>query len=91
MISLNHSLRTRNDNQKPNWNFDPLICGLGSVADLFVYVFYRCFLTSLPARASDQIAAANNVITSMIRDVETYLETDSGNVEKRTENIAKAS
>ena len=47
------------------------------------------FLTSVPARASDQIAAANNVITSMIRDVETYLETDSGNVEKRTENIAK--
>ena len=47
------------------------------------------FLTALPARASDQIAAANNVITSMISEVETYLETGSGNFEKRTENIAK--
>ena len=47
------------------------------------------FLTSVPARASDQIAAANNVITSMISQVESYLETDSGNIEKRTENIAK--
>jgi phospholipid transport system substrate-binding protein len=43
----------------------------------------------MPARASDQIAAANNVITSMISQVESYLETDSGNIEKRTENIAK--
>ena len=47
------------------------------------------FLTTLPARASDQIAAANNVITSMISQVETYLETDSGNIEKRTEDITK--
>ena len=47
------------------------------------------FLTSVPARASDQIAAANNVITSMISQVESYLGTDSGNIEKRTENIAK--
>jgi phospholipid transport system substrate-binding protein len=47
------------------------------------------FLTSVPARASDQITAANNVITSMISQVESYLETDSGNIEKRTENIAK--
>ena len=47
------------------------------------------FLISVPARASDQIAAANNVITSMISQVESYLETDSGNIEKRTENIAK--
>jgi phospholipid transport system substrate-binding protein len=47
------------------------------------------FLTALPARASDQIAAANNVITSMISEVETYLETDSGSIEKRTENITK--
>ena len=47
------------------------------------------FLTSVPARASDQIAAANNVITSMISQVESYLETDSGNIKKRTENIAK--
>ena len=47
------------------------------------------FLTTLPARASDQIAAANNVITSMISEVEVYLETDSGNIEKRTKNIAK--
>ena len=47
------------------------------------------FLTALPARASDQIAAANNVITSMISQVEAYLETDSGNREKRTENITK--
>ena len=47
------------------------------------------FLTALPARASDQIAAANNVITSMISQVEAYLKTDSGDWEKRTENIAK--
>jgi phospholipid transport system substrate-binding protein len=47
------------------------------------------FLTALPARASDQITAANNVITSMISEVETYLKTDSGNIEKRTENITK--
>ena len=46
-------------------------------------------LTALPARASDQIAAANDVITSMISQVEAYLETDSGNIEKRTENITK--
>ena len=47
------------------------------------------FLTALPARASDQIAAANNLITNMISEVETYLETDSGSTEKRTENITK--
>ena len=46
-------------------------------------------LTSLPARASDQITAANNLITNMISEVETYLETDSGSIEKRTENITK--
>jgi phospholipid transport system substrate-binding protein len=55
--------------------------------------FFLCLLpllwTALPARASDQIAAANNVITSMISEVETYLDTDSGNIKKRTENIAK--
>ena len=47
------------------------------------------FLTTLPARASDQIAAANNLITNMISEVETYLETDSGDREKRTEDITK--
>ena len=47
------------------------------------------FLTALPARASDQIAAANNLITNMISEVETYLETDSGSIEKRTKNITK--
>ena len=47
------------------------------------------FLTALPARASDQVAAANNLITNMISEVETYLETDSGSIEKRTENITK--
>jgi phospholipid transport system substrate-binding protein len=47
------------------------------------------FLTALPARASDQIAAANNLITNMISEIETYLETDSGSIEKRTENIIK--
>ena len=47
------------------------------------------FLTTLPARASDQITAANNVITSMISEVETYLETDLGDIEKRAENITK--
>ena len=47
------------------------------------------FLTALPARASDQVAAANNLITNMISEVETYLETDSGSIEKRTENIIK--
>ena len=46
-------------------------------------------LTTLPANASDQIAAANNLITNMISAVETYLETDSGSIEKRTENITK--
>ena len=46
-------------------------------------------LIALPAHASDQIAAANNLITSMISEVETYLETDSGSIEKRTENIKK--
>ena len=46
-------------------------------------------LTALPAHASDQLTAANNVITSMISEVETYLETDSGNIEKRTKNITK--
>ena len=49
----------------------------------------QLFLTALPARASDQITAANNVITSMISQVEAYLETDSGNIEKRTEKITK--
>ena len=47
------------------------------------------FLTALPARASDQVAAATNLITNMISEVETYLETDSGSIEKRTENIKK--
>ena len=37
-------------------------------------------LTALPARASDQITAANDVITSMTSQVEAYLETDSGNI-----------
>ena len=46
-------------------------------------------LTALPAHASDQLTAANNVITSMISEIETYLETDSGNIEKRTKNITK--
>ena len=46
-------------------------------------------LTALPARASDQITAANDVITSMVSQVEAYLETDSGNIEKRIENITK--
>ena len=47
------------------------------------------FLNAPPARASDQITAANNLITNMISDVETYLETDSGNIEKRTKNISR--
>ena len=56
----------------------------------FVYLcLLPLFLTSVPARASDQIADANNVITSMISQVESYLEIDSGNIEKRTKNIAK--
>ena len=55
----------------------------------FCLCLLQLFLTALPARASDQITAANNVITSMISEVETYLETDSGNIEKRTENITK--
>ena len=46
-------------------------------------------LTALPAHASDQLTAANNVITSMISEIETYLKTDSGNIEKRTKNITK--
>jgi phospholipid transport system substrate-binding protein len=55
----------------------------------FCLCLLSLFLTALPARASDQITAANNVITSMISEVETYLKTDSGNIEKRTENITK--
>ena len=47
------------------------------------------FLTTLSARASEQIIAANNVITNMISEVEIYLQTDSGNIKKRTENITK--
>ena len=47
------------------------------------------FLYALPARASDQIAAANNLIINMISEVETYLETDLGSIEKRTKNITK--
>ena len=50
---------------------------------------FPLFLTALPARGSDQIAAANNLITNMISEVETYLKTDSGSTEKRTENITK--
>ena len=46
-------------------------------------------LIALPAHASDQITAANSLNTNMISEVETYLETDSGSIEKRTENITK--
>ena len=46
-------------------------------------------LTSLPAHASEQVEAANRLIAAMISDVESYLATDSGNVEKRTENITR--
>lgn len=44
---------------------------------------------SIPAQASSQIETANRLIDTMVRDVESYLLTDSGDISKRTENITK--
>ena len=51
-------------------------------------VFIALFL-SIPAHASSQIEAANRLIDNMVRDVENYLLTDSGDISKRTEKITK--
>ncbi len=51
-------------------------------------VFIALFI-SLPAQASSQIEAANRLINTMVRDVESYLLADSGDISKRTENITK--
>ena len=44
---------------------------------------------SMPAQASSQIEAANRLIDAMVRDVESYLLSDSGDMSQRTENIPK--
>ena len=51
-------------------------------------VFIALFL-SIPAQALSQIEAANRLIDTMVRDVENYLSTDSGDISKRTENITQ--
>ena len=53
------------------------------------FCVFIAFFLSIPAQASSQIEAANRVIDAMVRDVENYLEADSGNISKRTENITK--
>ena len=49
-------------------------------------VFIALFF-SIPAQASSQIEAANRLIDNMVKDVENYLLTDSGDISKRTEKI----
>ena len=51
-------------------------------------VFIALFF-SISAQASSQIEAANRLIDTMVRDVENYLLTDSGDISKRTEKITK--
>jgi phospholipid transport system substrate-binding protein len=51
-------------------------------------VFFALFV-SMPAQASSQIEAANQLISTMVRNVENYLLADSGDISKRTENITK--
>lgn len=51
-------------------------------------VFIALFF-SIPAQASSQIEAANRLIDNMVKDVENYLLTDSGDISKRTEKITK--
>jgi phospholipid transport system substrate-binding protein len=44
---------------------------------------------AIPAQATSQIEAANRLINNMVKDVESYLLADSGDITKRTENITK--
>ena len=60
---------------RPNWAANILL-----LIALFV---------SIPAQASSQIEAANRLIDAIVRDVENYLLTDSGDISKRRENITK--
>ena len=56
------------------------------VSSVFLLGF---FLVSLPAQASTQVESANHLINNMIRDVESYLASDSGDIINRTANITK--
>jgi phospholipid transport system substrate-binding protein len=56
---------------------------------LMVICLLPMALAGLPAHADSQINAATEVITKMIGEVEAYLATDSGDVAKRTQNIAQ--
>ena len=60
---------------RPNWAANILL-----LIALFI---------SIPAQASSQIEAANRLIDAIVKDVENYLLTDSGDVSKRRENITK--
>ena len=51
---------------------------------VFIVLFF-----SIPAQASSQIEAANRLIDNMVRDVENYFLTDSGDISKRTDKITK--
>ena len=56
------------------------------VANFCVFI---ALCLSIPAQASSQIEAANHLINAMVRDVESYLLADSGDISKRKENITK--
>ena len=66
------------------------LSGMGTQRNWFAHfwVFIALFF-SVPAQASSQIEAANRLIDNMIRDVENYLLTDSGDVSKRRDKITK--
>ena len=51
-------------------------------------VFFALFV-SIPAQASSQIEAANQLINTMVKNVENYLLADSGDISRRTQNITK--
>jgi phospholipid transport system substrate-binding protein len=53
-----------------------------------IFILTALFV-SIPAQASSQIETANQLIHTIVRDVESYLLTDSGDISKRTENITK--
>lgn len=55
-------------------------------SSVFLLVF---LLVNIPAQASTQVDSANHLINNMIRDVESYLASDSGDINKRTANITK--
>ncbi len=52
------------------------------------YVFMALFI-AMPAQASSQVEAANRLIDAMVKDVESYLLSDSGDISERTKNITK--